>query len=112
MIVAAKRVGEPLWNRGVLAFFPQRHHHELAVLRTAEVHQVPTLEVGHEDRPAWVLPDAARRMRACDPRGDLGLRVERPAHALAKPLGRVVGHCDKHQSPRYRHEAHGYDARP
>ena len=102
MIVATQSVGEALWNFRLLALFPERHHHELAWLGTADVHDVPALEVPHQHRSAPIALEAPGRMSTRDTRGDLGLCVERAAHALAKPLGRVVGHSDKHQSARYR----------
>jgi deferrochelatase/peroxidase EfeB len=104
MIVSPQRVGEALWNGSIFALLPERHDDQLAAIGAADVHHIPALEVPHQHSSAPIELEATGRVGMRDARGDLGLCVERPTHTLAKPLGRVVGHSDKHQSARYRRD--------
>jgi hypothetical protein len=94
MIVAAQGVGESLGHGRVVAFLPERHDHELSILGPAHVHQVTTLRIADEDGPALAGFDPSRGVSLGHARGDLGLGVERPSHALAKPLGSVISNRD------------------
>ena len=49
-ILATQRVGEPSWDRGVLATLVDGDHDELVALGPAHVDEIAPLEVGDLDR--------------------------------------------------------------
>jgi hypothetical protein len=95
MVVAAQRVSEPLGHGRVVALLPERYDHELSVLRPAHVHQVAAVRVADQNSPAVAGLHPSRGAALRDSRSDLRLCIERPAYALAKPLGGVIGDRDK-----------------
>jgi hypothetical protein len=97
MIVAAERIGESPGHGGVLALLPQGDHDKLDPIGAANIDDVATLEVAHEDGSVVAGLEPTGGMGPGDARGDLGLLVERPADALAEPLGGVIGDSDEHR---------------
>jgi len=91
VVVDPQLVREPLRHRGLLALFPQRHHHQLLLPRPANVHQAWPLEVAYKQRPALAGLSATRRTGASDARGDFLFGLQRAPHALSEALGGVVG---------------------
>ena len=97
MVVVTEGVGEPLWDRRVVALLEQRDHDELVTVWTAYVNEVACAEVSDQQRAALGGLRGACRVGLGDARGDLGPRVECPPHALAEALGCMISYGDEQQ---------------
>lgn len=96
MVILSEGIGEASGYLGILPLLPERYDHKFLALWAAHVHDVGPLEVPNQQRAPFPVDNSASGVSLGHAGGNLRLLAQRAAHALTKPLRRVISHCDKH----------------